>query len=297
MEFLSTQPTLLHRLLHRRRDLFDLSLTMPPNYHLESFWEDRFQHESQFEWLGDGAETILPHIRASLRTGAPHSHPLRILHIGAGTSSLSRIILEKSKEEFINESRELFVVNTDFSETAVRRGNTASADDERETWVKVDALKWNEVRALVNREGSEYSDLRFTIVVDKSTSDAIACGEDACFTLYGGDALHSDIETYLKESRMDAINLPPVYVLALHLASIVRPGGAWIVLSYAAGRFPFLHKTDGEVSDPLGVARFWMLEQYESVDAPSGQLNPSVFAPPVKHYVYVIRRTQVEARS
>lgn len=80
---------------------------------------------------------------------------------------------------------------------------------------------------------------------------------------------------------------------------VVRPGGTWIVLSYAAGRFTFLQHTyaDEEVSDPLRVARFWTLEQYESVDAPSGQSNPTVFAPPVKHYVYVIRRTQVEARN
>lgn len=72
---------------------------MPPNYHLESFWEDRFQHESHHEWLGDGADTILPNIRASLRSGAPRSHPPRILHIGAGTSSLSCVILEMCKEE------------------------------------------------------------------------------------------------------------------------------------------------------------------------------------------------------
>lgn len=159
------------------------------------------------------------------------------------------------------------MVNTDFSETAVRRGNAVSADG-WETWVKVDALncKWNEVRALVNGEDSECSDLRFAIVGDKSTSDAIACGEDVRFTLHGGDALHPDIETYLKESCVDALNLPSIYVLALHLASVVRPGGAWTVLSYAAGCFS-LQDTDAdvEVSDPLRVARFRTLERYESV--------------------------------
>lgn len=274
---------------------------MPPNYHLESFWESRFQHESHFEWLGDGTNTILPHIHTYLRTQPSHHGPPRLLHIGAGTSSLSHHIRHAYKKEYGDQSGELYIINTDFSETAIRRGGEA---DTEEKWVKVDALKWDEIHALVQNKETydriedsvDQSDARFAIVVDKSTSDAISCGEDVCFTSDEGRStlLHPAIEDHLKRSHEGATKLSPVHVLALHLAGVVRPGGIWIALSYSAERFPFLQGAAAGGSDPLRIRQLWNLECLQVVDAPNGQHNPLVFAPAVQHYVYLIRRTSVE---
>ncbi len=179
-------------------------------------------------------------------------------------------------------------------------------------WEKVDLLSWEDCKGLVASSSSGEGEELFEVVVDKSTSDAISCGQDVSFN---SEALTGDHETSLThplivqslsqaESEV-ALVLEPFKVLALHLASLVKPGGMWIALSYSERRFPFLsasnnHKNrpadegdEGDGGEPtaLDVSRFWELERVEKVDAPSGG---NAHAPVIQHHLYILRRTHIE---
>ncbi|KAI0094268.1 hypothetical protein BDY19DRAFT_912032, partial [Irpex rosettiformis] len=146
----------------------------------------------------------------------------------------------------------------------------------------------------------------FGIVVDKSTSDAISCGEDISFgkETLTTDTHHLSIHPMLLKlvSQIDdgtSLVLEPLEILAVHLASLVEPGGLWIALSYSSHRFPFLtvkengeDKTRRDGPKLLDASRFWEVEKVEQVDALSGG---NVYAPTVQHHLYMLRRTDVPA--
>jgi len=96
--------------------IWRVSGTMPPEYHLKSFWDKRFENESHFEWLGDGQDTILPPLRSFLEASP---HVPRLLHAGAGSSTLSDRILLEYQNRFGDEMGDGIIVNTDFSKTVV----------------------------------------------------------------------------------------------------------------------------------------------------------------------------------
>ncbi|KAI0824988.1 hypothetical protein BC628DRAFT_1320827 [Trametes gibbosa] len=269
---------------------------MPPDYELQSYWQKRFVDESHFEWLGDGKETILPHIRAYLlgqqsTSGGKSSTPARLLHIGAGTSSLSERLRELYIDVYGNDVDERQIVNADFVEELVegkrkaeevRAGNSLRKGMQ---WVCADALNWPDLHRLVESD----SDL-FDMVIEKSTSDAISCGEDVSFGQASTSAgLHPAFSKYLETHPEKVINFSPVEVFAIHLASLVRPGGLWVALTFSSNRFPFLSLSENcERMSPRG-ADYWSLERVVAADAPTGA-QKDVHAPAVQHSVCLIRR-------
>ena len=270
---------------------------MPPEYHLESFWDDRFKKEDHFEWLGDGSNTILPPIQRYLKTKNPLELP-RVLHIGAGTSTLSSDIFKLYGEHFgEREVEEGLIVNTDYSEIAVERGK--NSDEGRNKWLrweKKDLLCWADVQTLQHGQGDARP---FEIVVDKSTSDAISCNEDIVFE--GAKTTCSEIcpliATHIENNLDEALKLEPVELLALHIAALVPPGGVWVALSYSRHRFHFVehHRENGENSR-VAVSGYWTWEEVTGVDAPSGSHKAGVFTPTVQHYVFVLRRADKEVK-
>lgn len=285
---------------------------MPSDYHLRSFWEQRFTEEQHFEWLGDGQDTLIPRLRTYLRaesTSAEEqpsssSRPPRTLHIGAGNSAMSERIRD-AYEEFYGEQHwdESAIVNLDFSDAAVANGREAEASrhggrGSGTLWVQADVLQWSDIAPLVKRkeggqgdEGDENDEELFAVVLDKSTSDAIACGEDIVLTAASGQC-HPIIREHIRPD----VKVEPVHLLALNLAPIVRPGGVWVILSYSSSRASFLEghvrKTiQDEESSSLDPGDYWSLEEHSTVDAPTGQSKEGVFAPPVQHHVYVLRRS------
>lgn len=285
---------------------------MPPEYHLQSFWDSRFKTESCFEWLGDGENTIIPCVQAYLQSrhdAFSVEVPPRVLHIGAGTSSLSERIRDTIRDTYGDRLDEGAIVNVDFSETVVQRSlerEMARAQEGRGRgmrWAHADVLKWSDLARLATiPDGSKDGGGRqalFDIVVDKSTSDAVSCGDDCIFDDPPSCDYHPAIKRQLdSHTRIaGALKVDPVQLLALHLASLVRPGGIWIVLSFSSSRCSLIRtKASEEVheADSIDPSRYWAVQDMGTVEAPSGNSKPGVYAPAVYHYVYVLCRTDVQ---
>ncbi|CDO75500.1 hypothetical protein BN946_scf184935.g36 [Trametes cinnabarina] len=275
---------------------------MPPDYESRQYWNARFDEEKHFEWLGDGIDTIIPHVSSFLlnpqKSGRYRSNvPARLLHIGAGTSSLSERLRELYISVYGDDVDEIAIVNTDFAETLVARKREAEAakcamggPQKGMRWVSADALKWNEMSKIT---GSE-SEL-FDLVVEKSTSDAISCGEDVTYCGVESN-LHPAFHSYLAAEQGRTLTLSPVEVFAIHLASLVRPGGLWIALTFSSNRFSFMPPSAGEDPSRPRASDFWTTEEVVTVDAPTG-LEGNAHAPLVQHYVYIFRRQNAGQRN
>ncbi|KAH9944256.1 uncharacterized protein BXZ73DRAFT_96749 [Epithele typhae] len=232
---------------------------MPPDYESQAYWNARFEDERHFEWLGDGADTLLPILRTDLlaslssaRSPAPPcltsptvdpaaraQPPPRLLHIGAGTSSLSERLRELYHELFGPAVDERALVHADYAAGLVARRRAAElARGGRMRWACVDALDWAQAQALL--EGG-VGGRAFAAVVDKSTSDAVSCGEDLAFGAPTSRArLHPALRRGPSAGGAAGLVLEPMALFALHLAALVRPGGLWIALTFSAARFEFL---------------------------------------------------------
>lgn len=270
---------------------------MPPSFESNGYWEDRFaKSQAPFDWLAsaDESSTIVEEIIQATR-GATNEQPA-ILHIGCGTSDLSlrlRSCVQRPAQ----------VHNVDFSQRAVelsrqrekdlfanvdtdqRRDKRAPTESKWMQWSNIDLLSLPSILALAKNQESLY-----TFIIDKSTSDSIACGEQVSFTAL----------THVGKPCAPIL-MDPVEVLALHLAAATVPGARWIVISYSADRFMFLGdkttKSDGEGNMPKPTD-FWQLERKEElIIAGTGNeshaflSNSTVHRPQIHNWLYVITRT------
>ncbi|RDX51021.1 hypothetical protein OH76DRAFT_341288 [Lentinus brumalis] len=272
---------------------------MPPDYELQSYWNARFENEHHFEWLGDGSDTILPYVRSYLSKSrasgqSSPSHPSRLLHIGAGTSSLAERIRELYKDTYGHEANEEAIVHTDFAENLVARMQERESSLAKGSpgkgmlWLCVDIMQWGDVQGALASGGEDAQGV-FDVVVDKSTSDAISCREDAVLTSKDR-CLHPAFNEYLAAHKGQTINLAPVEILAVHLASLVHPGGLWVALTFSSNRFAFL--SSPEATNPTmspRASQYWLVEDIKTIDAPTG-MEGSGYAPVVQHYVFLLRR-------
>ena len=273
---------------------------MPPDYELQSYWNTRFENEYHFEWLGDGSDTILPHIRSYLSQSLASDrcssfHPCRLLHIGAGTSSLAERIRELYRDIYGYAANEQAIVHTDFAENLVARMQERESSLAKGVpgkgmlWVCVDAMKWKDLRTALGF-GTEGGMDTYDLVVDKSTSDAISCREDVVYSSEDS-VLHPAFRGYLAEHAGRTITLAPVEVLAIHLASLVKPGGLWVALTFSPNRFAFLSSLEAAQSISPRACHYWAVEEIRTIDAPTG-MEGSGYAPIVQHYVFLLRRKE-----
>ncbi|TFK52571.1 hypothetical protein OE88DRAFT_1657909 [Heliocybe sulcata] len=277
---------------------------MPPQYHDQSFWDKRFEDEVLFEWLGDGQDTILPSLTNVLKQYKSNQCAVpEILHIGAGTSAFQEYVKDVFIEVYGADVDCGKILNTDFSENAVTKGRHAASNLGTRSgmrWAKADLLKWKDIQNITSNVAG-----RFSVVLDKSTSDAISCGPSMTI----GAKMESDINPIFQEiwSRYSPQGLPcslaPLELLAMNLAFCVEPGGIWIALSYSSNRFPFLQSsslsasTNDSNEEVVDLSNLWSIERMIAVDAPSGQEKPGVHAPNVQHHLYVLRRMSWIPRS
>ncbi|KAI1613244.1 hypothetical protein EDD37DRAFT_626938 [Exophiala viscosa] len=299
--------------------------TKAPSFSSRSYWDDRFTGDQiTFEWLLSVGDTIaiINGIIVNSRIdgqGVSNDPKPRILHIGCGTSDLSLHLRELVRLP-------AQVHNVDFSEAAVEHGrmkelqsfhiHPASIDadrgrdggvsgpaatevSERENWMSwstVDLLSLPSVESLVGDGGQLYD-----LIIDKSTSDAIACGDNITV-----------MPLWVQPDGRVPISMDPVDLLALHLAAVTAPAGYWIVISYSANRFPFLEseaeqrdqcaeKSPSQHDTSRGVApgRFWRLERKAQITVPAteeavvgGAPGHTVHRPEIYHWLYVLIRTE-----
>ncbi|KAF2813354.1 uncharacterized protein BDZ99DRAFT_460607 [Mytilinidion resinicola] len=163
----------------------------------------------------------------------------------------------------------------------------------------------------------------YTLIVEKSCSDAIACAEDIPVSPpYPLSIRPASVPSLSASSSSPPAQLPPpppsppsapsspcyyihpLTLLAVHLAALATPHARWICLSYSSARFPFLPaSTDAESAVPRELleqgfpdpAALWRLERREAVEtAGEGEAGKEVHRPRVVHWVYVLERSEVE---
>lgn len=271
---------------------------MPPRYEQWSYWNDRFQSESHFEWLGDGVYTILPHLLVFLMS---HPTPPRLLHIGAGSSWLSHRVLDTYRGVYGKDVDASRIVNLDYSEEIVRQRLSAQVVDgscgPQIQWIRADALQWKDLSSVLASWGDGEKNLagHFEVILDKSTSDCIACVDD--IALEEPTVANPLLSPFLEANPSLKIEVSPMEMLALNLACLTPPGAIWIALSFSERRFEFLLQAT-RLSKPslhvsLAPERFWAVKMVDAVNAHPGVLQDGVHSPEIKHYVYVLERTSI----
>ena len=126
--------------------------TVPHNnktYSQHAYWEERFEHESEYEWLAgfdDIRSTLLPLL-----------HPTdRILVVGCGNSNLSSQLYHAGYQH---------TTNIDFSDTVIRKQAAKHSDQPDMQWLTMDMLHMT------------FPPASFTVVLDKCTMDALTTTE------------------------------------------------------------------------------------------------------------------------
>jgi hypothetical protein len=302
----------------------------PPSFASQDYWESRFQHNSSsFDWLlpASGLDEQITDALSNCNSSRP-----TILHIGCGTSLLSFHL----RNHVQSPSQ---IHNLDFSAHAIEwgrmnenrtfgseKGETQSPTSDEATHnscgkdfkgkAEDQSMNWSQVSLLsLNSILSACPTPDYTLVVDKSCSDAIACGEDLEVTLpfplrkASKDSNDLTISTIKRDVLPRSYSVHPINMLALHLALVTPPRARWVALSYSADRFSFI-TTPRSSEDSLPVelwssgfplpSDYWKLTRKSSIelnqasDKTSGEL---VHRPAISHWVYVLERTEMELKA
>ncbi|KAI2641420.1 hypothetical protein GGS26DRAFT_3539 [Hypomontagnella submonticulosa] len=165
---------------------------MAADFEKQSYWHDRFTSEKSFEWLMS-SNSFMSIIEPHLQAFSGRDHSPRILQLGSGTSDLQNCFRARG---YLN------VTNVDYEPLAIERGRQlehATFGDVRTKYVVADVTQLEKDLSL---------DLKFDVVVDKSTADAVSCGGEVA-----------------------------VLKMAFSVRKCLADEGIWISLSYSSGRF------------------------------------------------------------
>lgn len=225
----------------------------------------------------------------------------KLLHIGCGTSMLSQHLksLVKSPSQ---------IHNLDYSEIAVDLGRRREKElslsgaisvnrDVAESFMNWDAVDMLDHKSFLRvcKPGS------YSIIVDKSTSDSIACSDDVRVSLPYSVNVPSD-EPLDLSVRQAHEPIHPLHVLAVHLALVTKPGARWIAFSYSEDRFPF---ADGLYSSRPHLPGFpdtgllWKLVDKQEIkvrEEPQTYVTSAgtvAHQPKVVHWMYILQRTEL----
>ena len=275
---------------------------MPPSYGSQEYWDKRFTSEVEpFEWLG--APHVLDNFLHDALSNSTEDEP-KLLHIGCGTSMLSYHLrtVTKSPDQ---------IHNVDYSHVAIELGrrrekeldrndcfedgqNTSGNTRTTMRWDAVDLLDYKSVLAIFKPQ-------TYSMIVDKSTSDCIACIDDVRLPLpYSIDIPSvTPLDLSIRETPEP---VHPLHVLAVHLAYVTKPGARWVALSYSSDRFPFcdgLYSSRPHVSGFPDTGMLWKLVSKAEIDSEEKEeivVNAAgtvTYRPKVSHWVYILRRTEV----
>lgn len=162
----------------------------------------------------------------------------------------------------------------DFSAEAVRLGQEAEKDQHPSRamqWIQTDLRSWTDVARLT-------SFAPFDVVLDKSTSDAIATAEPQVLPPDPDPVVCPTVREIVEQNG--ETELSPVEVLALHLVPLTRVGATWAALSYSMSRFDNLRY----------IGRYWEVVSRTPLKAPTGSVSSSAHTPEIFHWLYILRR-------
>lgn len=285
---------------------------MPPSYGSQEYWERRFASETDpFEWLQ--APRVLDAYLFDALSTCNDPCP-QLLHIGCGTSMLSyhlRTIVRDPSQ----------VHNVDYSESAIRLGkerereqhNAIRSEDRLSGTGTIASMRWDTVDLLDHNSLLEACKPgEYSIIVEKSTSDCIACVDDVNVPLPYPIAVRSnESATTDLDLKQSPDPLHPLHVMAVHLAYVTKPGARWIALSYSNDRFPFVDGLYSSRPHFLGfpdTGTLWKLLEEHAVKSDSeregsddssssgssgNSENGIAYRPKIFNWVYVLERTEV----
>ncbi|KAE8312123.1 hypothetical protein BDV41DRAFT_307981 [Aspergillus transmontanensis] len=237
------------------------------------FWDTKFATGQDVgEWLNPG-ENLIQAVLSDLdnRSFVQERSP-RVLHLGPGISKLGT----KLREAFVHRGwKGSGIVNVDFSSEAVRLGQEIESKQDPSHamhWLRADLRSWNDMSSLALLAP-------FDIIIDKSTSDAIATSPS---TRLSPTSISQDTCPVVRDvtNTQGETTLSPVELLALHLVPLTSEGTIWFSLSYSTMRFDNLPR----------LANHWDLVSRTPLKAPQGQTSSFAHAPEVFHWLYMLRR-------
>ncbi|KAF8522752.1 hypothetical protein BU17DRAFT_86654 [Hysterangium stoloniferum] len=271
-----------HPALEAAHDRSSLPNTIPSVVRVTDFsslnyWEHRFSSEPAFEWL-QPSSYLLPTLASELQSMREQQNELAILHTGCGSSDLSNRLRQLCTAGE-HAKHQTTILNVDFSSRAIKIGQSRELEAFGEQtakgmcWAVVDLLHWGSLRQACAEVGKR----QFDLIVEKSCTDAIACGPDVELQELPEDGAVSSSPQLLA----------PEVVMAVYLGRVTNPGAAWIALSYSAERFDFLKDRCQFASS------IWTMEKVERVsteDHTEARADLIVHRPEISHFMYTIRR-------
>ncbi|ORY13708.1 hypothetical protein BCR34DRAFT_255451 [Clohesyomyces aquaticus] len=260
-----------------------MPLPKAPSFGSSEYWNARFtSNPNPFEWL-EAPNSLDPYLVEALKNS--NEEEPEVLHIGCGTSLLSYHLRAHVKSPRhihnldysdvaieVGRKREVDIFASEHEQEAESLGNdvnqnssstTTDDTDSRKTAARTELavigsseplyMRWSSANLLSHSSVLKVCQpASYSIVVDKSTSDSIACSEDVYIPLPYPVRTSKMIEIPPAKASRSSEPIHPVHMLALHLALVTKPGGKWISLSYSSDRFPFLpgHVPGRFESDP-----------------------------------------------
>ena len=161
-----------------------------PNYGDTSYWEERYKNseDSTFDWLEN--YSTLKEIIDSLKIPKDSG---RILNLGCGNSEFSENMYDDGYHH---------IKNIDISHNVINLMNSRVKDRKEMTYEVMD------VRDI------KYENNYFDLAIDKSTMDALLCGDDAFI----------NVAKMIKE-----------------IQRVLKVGGYYMIISYGAPKYRLLH--------------------------------------------------------
>ncbi|CAI7586200.1 unnamed protein product [Penicillium pancosmium] len=252
--------------------------TGAPDYDSPEFWDHRFATGRDVgEWLNSGhvlIDAVLSDLEQRTHLHSP-GHSPHVLHLGPGVSRLGQRLRDAFLEQRWSADG---ILNVDFSSEAVRIGQNVERDippGHAMHWRRADLLLWDHVATLTPFAP-------FDVILDKSTSDAIATFSDCEVSAFDLPELCPTVREVAQDNDNDngTAILSPVELLALNLIPLTRKDTTWITLSYSTLRFDRLPALD----------KYWTLRSRTSLKAPAGPVSSSAHTPDVFHWVYILDR-------
>ncbi|KAL3486042.1 hypothetical protein BJX62DRAFT_242371 [Aspergillus germanicus] len=245
-----------------------------PDYDDSSFWDTKFATGQDVgEWLNPGEILLDAAVSFLEQSATATQNRPRVLHLGPGVSKLGIKVRDAFSERGWMGNG---IVNVDFSSEAVRLGQEVENKQnptQAMHWQRADLRSWTDVSRL-------HTFAPFDVILDKSTSDAIATASPVSFTSESSRANICPTVQDIVCRNGKAVTISPVELLAMHLVPLTRKGSKWFVLSYSTMRFDNL-------SD---LSVYWEIISRIPLEAPRGSTASGAHTPPVYHWMYTLQR-------